>query len=191
MSAQPEQTGNETRQFFRDPTEAGWEHFVDRYGPTIYDWCRQRLRLAPGLAEDVAQAVIVNLFHKMRLGRAHWDPAKGRLHAWLRTVVRNACNDALHAQRPTLELQEGDAVCTDVADAIAREELQRLAHERTAAVVGEKVWQVFRLLDLDGLSGEQVAEQTGVGVGTVYNYASRVRKVLEQELARLEGPGPE
>ena len=79
MSAPSDQpTGSETRKFFADPTEAGWEHFVERYGPKIHDWCRQRLRLAPGLAEDVAQTVVVDLFQKMQAGRAHWDPARGR-----------------------------------------------------------------------------------------------------------------
>jgi RNA polymerase sigma-70 factor (ECF subfamily) len=192
MSAQPEQqTGNQTRQFFQEPTAAGWEHFVERYGPKIYDWCRQRLRLAPALAEDVAQTVVVNLFQKMQAGRAHWDPAKGRLHDWLRTVVRNACHDAQKKHRPTVELQEWDRVCADFAEQFADAELLRLAQERAQARVSEKEWQVFRLAEIEGLAGEQVAAQTGVGVGTVYNYASRVRKVLQEELTKLEGAGPQ
>jgi RNA polymerase sigma-70 factor (ECF subfamily) len=185
-----QQTGGQTRQFFQEPTEAGWEHFVERYGPQIYDWCRQRLRLAPGLVDDVAQAVVVHLFHKMRAGRAHWDPAKGRLHAWLRAVVANACKDALEKHRPTVELQEEDRHCADVAEQIARDELVRLARERTQARVRDKEWEVFRLLEIDGLRGEQVAAQTGLGIGTVYNYRSRVCKVFQEEWLRLGGPGP-
>ncbi len=190
MSARSEQqTGSETRQFFQGPTEAGWEHFVERYGPQIYDWCRQRLRLAPALAEDVAQTVIVNLFLKMRAGQAHWGPAKGRLHDWLRKVVRNACHDALKKHRPTAELQESDGVCADFAEQFARNELLRMARERTQARVRDKEWEVFRLLEIEGLSGEQVAGRTGVGVGSVYNYATRVRKVFQQEWLKLAGPG--
>jgi RNA polymerase sigma-70 factor (ECF subfamily) len=189
MSACSDQrTGSETREFFEGPTERGWEHFVEHYGPKIYDWCRQRLRLAPGLAEDVAQTVIVDLFQKMQAGRAHWDPAKGRLHAWLRTVVRNACYDALAKHRPTVELQESDRVCADFAEKLLWDEVQRVARERARAQVRDKEWEAFRLLEIEGLAGEEVARQTGVGIGTVYNYATRVRKALQEELIKLAGP---
>jgi RNA polymerase sigma factor (sigma-70 family) len=184
-----QKTGNDTREFFRNPTEAGWEHFVKRYGPKIHDWCRRDLRLAPALVEDVAATVVGSLFEKMELGRPHWDPAKGHLHAWLRTVVHNACRDALERHRPTVELHESDRACADFADQLARDEVLRLARDRTQARVKEKAWEAFRLLKLDGLTAEQVSAQTGLGVGTVYNYASKVRQLFEEELNDLGGVG--
>jgi len=191
MSNQLDQkTGTVTREFFREPTEAGWTHFVNRYGPRIYDWCRQGLLLAPALIDDVAQSVVVNLFCKMQAGCSVWDSSKGSLHAWLRTVVRNACYDALQQHRPTLELREEDSVVPDIFDQIARDEVQRLAQERTQARVSDKEWRVFSLMDVDGLAGGKVVEHTGLGIGAVYNYRSRVRKVFQQVMLELEGPGP-
>jgi RNA polymerase sigma factor (sigma-70 family) len=180
------QTGSSTRQFFQDPTAAGWQHFVERYGPKIHDWCRQGLRLAPGLVDDVAQTVVVQLWEQMRGGRAHWDPARGHLHPWLRTVVGNACKDALKKHRPTVDLLESDRVCVDFAEQLARAEVVELAQQRARARVGERKWEAFRLLEVERLSGQEVARQVGIGVGTVYNYAAAVRKVLQEELEKLE-----
>jgi RNA polymerase sigma-70 factor (ECF subfamily) len=182
-----QQTGSQTRQFFQDPTEAGWNHFVERYGPKIYDWCRLRLRLAPALVDDVAQTVVVNLWRQMRDGLARWDPARGHLHPWLRTVVGNACKDALKKHRPAVELHESDRVCEDFAGQLARDEVLHLAQQRARARVTDRQWQAFRLLKLEDLSGQEVAAQVGLGVGTVYNYAAHVRQVLQEELERLEG----
>jgi RNA polymerase sigma-70 factor (ECF subfamily) len=180
------ETGATTREFFRNPTEAGWNRFVDRYGPQIYDWCRKRLGLARGLAEDVAQTVIVTLFTRMQAGRSGWDPAKGSLHAWLRTVVRNACQDALQKHRPAVPLQEADGLVPDFVDRIALEEVHRLALERTQARVTAREWEVFTRMFIEDDSGERVAEQTGMKIGTVYNYNSNATRVFREELKKLE-----
>src|SRR5262249_29589045 len=152
------------------------------------DWCRQRLRLAPGLVEDVTQTVLLALFAKMQAGRPHWDQEKGHLHPWLKRVVHNACHDALAKHRPAAALHEGDRACADFAEQVARAEVLRLAGERAQERVGPVKWEAFRLLALEGLGGGAAARQTGLGVGTVYNYASEVRKVFHQELTTLGGP---
>src|SRR4051812_7386122 len=103
MSAEDSKTGAETHQLFQKPTHELWESFVKHYGPKIYGWCQNHLRPAPSLVDDAAQTVLVNLWEKMENGGlAHWDPSKGRLHHWLRTVVRNVCRDALRKYRPTV-----------------------------------------------------------------------------------------
>jgi DNA-directed RNA polymerase specialized sigma24 family protein len=109
----------------------------------------------------------------------------------LRTVAGNACKDALKKCPPTVELQEGDRICEDFAEKLAQDELLRVARERTRARVADKEWQVFRLMEIEGLRDEQVAEQTALGIGTVYNYRSRVRAVYQQQLRDRADPDEE
>ncbi len=182
------QTGSLTRAFFQNPTEEGWEAFVDHYGPRVFGWCRSK-GLQASDANDVLQNVLVRLHSAMT--RAPWDPERGLLRSWLKRITMNALIDFVRQRQVATHSPEWLQTIVDsqeqLADELADEEVRRVAQAETELRVGPKKWQVFFLRVFDGQSGQQVAETTGLSVGTVYNYYSEVSRVFAHELERLVG----
>lgn len=189
-------TGSDTRDFLRNRALDGWRPFVDHYGRTILRWCRHSLHLGEDEAAELTQRVLVKLFEKMQKPSALWDPAKGRFHAWLKTVARNAWLDACEERQsalapgggPVLEVLQDDAVCTDFVAHLVQKELLQLALDRTQARVSSREWQVFYLRKVEDLPAKEVAERLGLKVETVDNYTSEVRKVFKEEWDWAAGP---
>jgi RNA polymerase sigma-70 factor (ECF subfamily) len=197
MSGSPDsQTGAATRIFLQDRTAGGWGPFVEHYGRTIRRWCRRCWRLGEEEADDLAQVVIVKLFEKMQGPSALWDPARGRFHAWLKTVTRHAWFDACKERQRALgpggkkvrEVLESDSGGEDFAEYLAQKEVLEEALKRARARVSPKEWEVFALRKLERLSAKEVAERLGLKGETVDNYTSKVGKVFEEERKELEGP---
>ncbi len=69
--------------------QAGWDQFVDRYGPHIYRWCRT-WRLQDADAKDVTQTILVKLTQKLRAFT--YDPSRS-FRSWLKTVAHNTWKD--------------------------------------------------------------------------------------------------
>jgi RNA polymerase sigma-70 factor (ECF subfamily) len=179
----------------RSPTDqAAWEEFVDRYGPQIDGWCR-RWGLQQADAQDVTQNVLVELARQM--GEFHYDP-RGSFRAWLKTVAhRTWCKFVEARRRPGLG--SGDSAVAALLDSVAAaddllgrldEESERELLERAMARVRLRVqphtWEAFCLLALEEKPGNEVAAQLGMKVAAVYVAKSNVRKMIEEELARLD-----
>jgi RNA polymerase sigma-70 factor (ECF subfamily) len=180
-------TGSRTRAFFQNPTEDGWAAFVDRYGPKIYAWCRAR-GLQQADANDVLQNVLLRLHTSM--DRAPWDPKRGLLRGWLKRVTQNAVVDFVDARRrmdvaPPDWLESIAEANEELADDLADEEERNVAQAETELRVGPKKWQVFWLRVYEERSGEEVASQLGLSVGTVYNYFGEVSRTLGREIEKL------
>lgn len=179
----------------QDPSdETAWQAFVERYGPDIYAWCRQRgLREAD--AEDVAQNVLLLLARKLR--SFVYDPSR-TFRGWLRTVTRNTLADFLaDGTRP--DRGSGDTQVLDVLKSVqARDDLvtrlerqfdQELMEEAIARVrlrVEPHNWEAFRLTAWERLSADETAQQLGIRVTAVFKAKSRILQLLREEIAKLE-----
>jgi RNA polymerase sigma-70 factor (ECF subfamily) len=174
--------------------EAAWADFVHRYGGHIYHWCRQ-WKLQEADAQDVTQAVLVKLSQKMRTFRP--DPAKS-FRAYLKTLTHYAWQDFIDSRRRTV-VGSGDSSIVEALETIeARDDLvERLNGEfdhelleQGANMVQERVerhtWEAFRLTALEGLSGREAAQRLRLTVATVFKAKSKVRKMLQEEIRRLE-----
>jgi RNA polymerase sigma-70 factor (ECF subfamily) len=183
----------------RDPTDqAAWGDLVRRYGPKIYHWCR-KWRLQEADAQDVTQAVLVKVVEKMRVFA--YDPSKS-FRAYLKTLTHYACIDFLEA-RKRAATGSGDDQVLAMLDTIAAKvdliqqieeafdrELLEQAMLRVAQRVESRTWDAFRLLALQGLSGAEAAAQLGMKVATVFVAKSKVQKMLQEEVRKLEEPPP-
>jgi RNA polymerase sigma factor (sigma-70 family) len=182
----------------RDPTnQAAWNEFVDQYGPKIVGWC-QKWNLQEADAQDVTQNVLLKLAAKLR--DFTYDPTRS-FRAWLKTVAQHACSDFLHSrQKPGLG--SGDSLVAQVLlNAEAREDLlQHLEQEfdreileeamlRVRLRVAPQTWQAFWLTAYEALSGAEAAARIPMQVAQVYVAKRRVQKMLQEEVAKLEGPG--
>ena len=182
----------------RDPTnQTAWNEFVDQYGPKIMGWC-QKWNLQEADAQDVTQNVLLKLAEKLR--DFTYDPSRS-FRAWLKTVAQHACSDFLQSrQKPGLG--SGDSqVGQFLLNAEAREDLlQHLEQEfdreileeamlRVRLRVAPQTWQAFWLTAFEALSGAEAAARIPMQVAQVYVAKRRVQKMLQEEVAKLEGPG--
>jgi RNA polymerase sigma-70 factor (ECF subfamily) len=174
--------------------QAAWAEFVDRYGPKVYGWCRH-WRLQEADAQDVTQDVLVRLAGKMR-GFAY-DPARS-FRAWLKTLTRHALSDFCEA-RARAATAGGSEVVQMLQTVEAREDLLRQlegefdrevleeAVARVRARVTPKTWRVFEMTAHEGRSGAEAAAEAGMTVAAVFVARSRVQRLLQEEVRRLEG----
>jgi DNA-directed RNA polymerase specialized sigma24 family protein len=56
--------------------------------------------------------------------------------------------------------------------------------------VDPKSWQAFQLTAVEGLSGADVGKRLRMQIAAVYKAKSRVQKMLQDEIRKLEGEGP-
>src|SRR5262249_14947533 len=70
-------------------------------------------------------------------------------------------------------------------------ELLEAAKARVRVRVAPHTWEAFRLVALEGRPAAEVAATVGMQVAMVYVAKSKVQKLLQEEIRRLEGgPGP-
>jgi RNA polymerase sigma-70 factor (ECF subfamily) len=180
----------------KDPQDSSaWDEFVGRYGPRIESWCRC-WGLQEADVQDVTQTVLVRLATKLR--GFVYDPT-GSFRAWLKTLTRHAWSDFV-ADRQRAGTGAGGSGMFEVLHAVeARDDLEKrmedafdlellgLAANRVRQRVEAHTWEAFRLTALEGLSGAEVAHRLGMPVVSVFKAKSNVQKMLQEEIALLEG----
>jgi RNA polymerase sigma-70 factor (ECF subfamily) len=175
--------------------ESAWAEFAERYGRTIYTWCRW-WKLQEADAEDLTQEVLVKLAQRLR--SFTYDPTRS-FRSWLKTIVHHAWRDFIDS-RQRREVGSGDSIVLTMLHTVeAREtffssldeeierDLLNEAMARVQARVHPHTWDAFRLLAQDGLSGAEVAERLQIKVATAYVARSKVQKMLQDEVRLLEG----
>jgi RNA polymerase sigma-70 factor (ECF subfamily) len=147
-------------------------------------------------AEDVSQDVLARL--SARLRTFEYEPGRSfRSFVW--SMAHYAWCDLIDSRKRKPGAGSGDSrVLEGLLQIQARDDLQaRLAEafdhevleEATARVrlrVEPRTWEAFRLAAVDGLSGAEAAERTGMAVATVFKAKSKVQKMLREEIARIE-----
>jgi RNA polymerase sigma-70 factor (ECF subfamily) len=177
------------------PTDqAAWAVFVKYYGRHIYRWCRQ-WKLQDADAEDVTQDILLKLARKLR--EFAYDPSRS-FRGWLKTLTHHAWRDFVDSPRRA-HAPAGDGQVWELLQTLeAREDLvQRLQeafdHELLEAAkvrvrlrVAPHTWEAFRLLVFEGLPVAEVAAKVQMQVAMVYVAKSKVQKLLQEEIQRLE-----
>lgn len=136
------------------------------------------------LAEEVVQDTLATLWRKAEL----FDPGKSSVSTWLYRIARNRRIDLARRDRSDRIdpedpiLHPAPEISPDrVMDAQKREEALRLALES----LPDEQLRLVRLAFFDGLSHAQVAERTGLPLGTVKSRIrlafTRLRRVLEAD----------
>jgi RNA polymerase sigma-70 factor (ECF subfamily) len=179
----------------QDPTDqAAWDVFVERYGRHIYRWCRQ-WKLQDADAEDVTQNILLKLAQKMRAFA--YDPSR-RFRGWLKTVAHHAWRDFEDSRRQAPFVGGDDHVADLLQTVEARADLIRKLQEafdhelleaakaRVRLRVAPHTWEAFRRVALEGRPVAEVAAMLGIQVAMVYVAKSKVQKMLQEEIQKLE-----
>jgi RNA polymerase sigma-70 factor (ECF subfamily) len=175
--------------------EDAWGRFLDRYGPLIQAWCREK-GLEETDAQDVCQDVVTGLVRALR--SFAYDPSQ-RFRGWLRTVFLHAWSD-YHRQRrhqpargsgdtQVLELlasqQARDDLLTRLGEVFDLE-LFELALANVRRRVKPQNWLAFVHTVLEGRPIGETAQDLGLHEGIVYVARCRIQKMLRREIQRLE-----
>jgi len=144
----------------------------------------------PHLSEDVVQDAMLRAF------RAFGQFRGGSARAWLFAIVRNCCRTAQAGRAGPVSLVISESGLSEEAAAemahkpdpgpTPEEEVFRKADVNRVREAIEAIPEPFRetivLRDLEDLSYAEIAEVTGVPVGTAMSRLSRARQMLAKEL---------
>jgi len=126
------------------------------------------------LAEECTQEVMATLWHKAHM----FDPSRASVATWVFTIARNRKIDALRKQRrpEPEELTWGPEAEPDPLDVLALQQESTQLVEAIAALP-EKQRDLIKRAYFGDLSHAEIAEQTGLPLGTI---KSRIRLALER-----------
>lgn len=154
----------------------------DHFAPRVKSFL-MRMGTEEEAAEEITQEVMLTLWRKAAL----FDPEKSSLSTWLFRIARNrridqirrARSDGIDADDPTL-MPEPEPPADAIFSARAREERVRDA----LTTLPEEQLVLIESAFFRGLSHSQIAEQTGLPLGTV---KSRIRLAFERLRRSFEG----
>lgn len=180
----------------QDPADQlSWAEFVKVYSPAIRSWLIH-WGLQDADTQDVAQNVLLRLTAK--LPQFKYDPAKS-FRGWLKTLTHHAWHDFVTDAGYRVRGSGDTSVMTNLQTIEAREdlaarvaetfdqELLAMALVRAKERVADTTWQAFKLVALDGVAPQAVADQLSVRVSQVYLAKHRVQKLVQEEIRALEG----
>lgn len=158
----------------------------EAHGALVFSLCLRGLPTREE-AEDAVQQVFVAAWR----ARRRFDPTKGTLGGWLAGIARNKVLDAqraLYRRRDVLAIDpDADVEAPDGAPAtsdavtdqlVVRAALDRLAPERRS---------VLELSFFEGLPHPEIAERTGLPLGTVKSHIRRGLDALRADLEASDG----
>lgn len=158
----------------------------DAVAPRVHGLARRVVR-DPALAQEVTQEVFLQVWREAD----RFDPARGSALAWLLTLTHRRAVDrvrAEQAQSDRLRRYESRSTATPY-DTTAEEATQRLEAGRVRRAldeVGEPHRSALELAYLEGLTHQEVAERTGVPLGTA---KTRIRDGLRKLRHAMTGGG--
>lgn len=166
-----------------DRDKAAFAELFDHFAPRLKGYLMQQGADA-SVAEEIAQDVMVTLWRKADL----FDPQKSSASTWLFRIARNRRIDRLRRQR-TAELDPAEPLLQPSAPAdVATEMDARLREERVRAALDllpDEQKEVVRQAFFVGLSHSEIAEQTGLPLGTVKSRIrlafGRLRQAIESD----------
>jgi RNA polymerase sigma-70 factor (ECF subfamily) len=172
------------RSLLANPDERSrFEELVLPHVDSAYNLARWLVR-SDAQAEDLAQDSMLRAYRFFGGFRG------GDARAWLLKIVRNTCYSWLESARGTRNTAEFDERIHGVAEvtpeslAIAGADRERLTHALEG--LPERLREVLVLRELEGCSYKEIAEVTGIPIGTVMSSLSRARRRLEQTLGAKE-----
>jgi RNA polymerase sigma-70 factor (ECF subfamily) len=167
----------------RDGESAAWRELYDQHFDFVERICR-RLGTPESELDDVVQETFLIAFRKLD------SFSDGRVSTWLYRIAANLVSGR-HRRRRIRAALLGifSSVEPPPRPAADRDYDAREAQAQVAAVLesmAPKKREVFALHELEGLSGEEIAERVGCKLDTVWTRLHYARKDFER-IARKRG----
>jgi RNA polymerase sigma-70 factor (ECF subfamily) len=174
--------------------DRAWNTLIKRYEKSVYKFAYSLCRNHEE-AGDIAGQVFLRLYQNL-----HTFRNEASFTSWLFRIVRNTYLDLCvrPAHRSHLSLDAGPAndnepsAGRDIMDPSPSPEAVCLDNE-TAQMLSKAIMhlpayqrQVLRLYHSEGKSYEEIAETTGLSIGTVKSRLNRARTMLRERLAPFQ-----
>lgn len=162
--------------------EAAWRELYDAHFDFVYRVAR-RLGTPAGEAEDVAHDVFMIVHKKLDAFEG------GSLNSWLYRITANVVSDRHRKRRvrrafAALKVWVG-AVEPETPERTAERASANRAVEQVLERMAPKKREVFALFEIEGLSGDEIAERVGCPVNTVWTRLHHARKDFLKTAKRL------
>jgi RNA polymerase sigma-70 factor (ECF subfamily) len=141
----------------------------DAHSPLVYSLCRRAL--GAEAATDATQEVFVSAWRK----RGQFDPSKGALGAWLVGITKRRIIDQLraegrHADRRADEIEDDRSPSKEpTSDRV----VDRMFAAQLLSQLPARTREVIELVYIHDLTHQEVAQRTGLPIGTVKSDARR------------------
>ena len=162
--------------------DADLRTIYDAHGPLVYAICRK------ALGDDSAGEVTQDVFVSAWRARDQFDPARGTLAAWLvgitkRRIIDHVRRERRHADRRA-DISEEPSTATTRSDAEA--EVERVADRMTIAhalaSLPSRPREMIGLAYIQGFTHQEIAERTGIPLGTIKSDIRRGLLVLRDHM---------
>jgi RNA polymerase sigma-70 factor (ECF subfamily) len=173
-----------------------WRQFFELYWRLIYDMAR-KAGLGDAAAQDVVQETV--LAAAKQLPNFKYDRAKGSFKGWLMQITRRRISDALRQayRHPSGTAEAESPVVPDdevhqfeeLWDSEWRSHLADSVLSQVKARCNPVHYQAFELLTVQGWSPMETGKALGLNLAQVYLIRSRLRRMVRDELGRLEAEG--
>jgi RNA polymerase sigma-70 factor (ECF subfamily) len=149
----------------------------DMYGAVAYALARRVTNHAES-AEDVVQESFVALWRQA----PRFDVNRGAVRSWFLSIVHHKAVDAVRRRKardeaPLPEMLDESIIARDRTDDLAERNLDGEVVRQAMREIPEEQRSVIELAYFGGLTHVEIAEKTGIPVGTV---KSRLRLGLEK-----------
>ena len=171
-----------------DRDEDAFRRLFARYAPTAKALA-QRVVRQPNMAEEIVQEAFMAVWRNPKA----YDAERGSVKSWLMSMVHHRAVDLVRREesyRRRAEDSIPDAMhdvadhADEVVDQVGMPE-ERRAVRAALDELPQEQRDVLTLMYFDGLTQSQIAERTGLPLGTV---KSRCLLGMRKLRARLEGP---
>ena len=177
-------------------SEDAWAEFLAVYENALYRFCLAK-GLQPADAQDVLQDVLAAVLKRI----PSWDPdtSRGSFRGWLFRVARNIAVDAIVARGGRNVARGGSEDHLILSQLPASREHETSAFElqyqrslfewassQVKSEVRDVTWNSFCMTAIEGRTADQVANELGVSVGSVYTAKCRVVARIRNKVAAFE-----
>ncbi len=159
---------------------AAYAELYDRYGRSLYGIIFMIVKSETD-AENLLQDTFVKIWHEI----GHYDASKIRLYTWLIVIARRRALDFVRSNY-YVEKQVIQTTDTVVSIVGTSPEIQGLDPIGLAGVVGQLDPNLKQIIDLQYFMGhtqQEVADQTGLPLGTVKSRTRAAFLYLRQRLS--------
>ena len=173
-----------------DRQEAAVAELYDRYSGLLLALSR-RILMDSSDAEEILQEVFLQVWNQAE----RYDPRRSSVSTWLVLIARSRAIDRLRSVRvkhrtavaAQLENQNLHTSPTGARDVLHREQRLRLGEELAELPAEQR--EVLELAFYSGMTQSEIANQTGIPLGTVKTRTllamKKLRKALSEEIHQL------